>query len=346
MKLKPYRINEPERKTETLLKRFLEKYGYRVSHRTKMKEVIKTTGGDKLSEEEKRFLKEAEFDFVVYAPNNKVEFALEFDGPPHDLEEKQIRRDIKKNSLCEKASLPLIRISDIYIKEEDQATLLGFILERFIAYPKEIEELRKDIEEWYDGLSEVQKSRFKPGDNALDPGFYFNQKHPYPGLRECAKRLWGNYKIFCTGRFHFYNNPPSSIDAPYFVLDIETCSIDHDREWMRIGVKWALYKAADDHVNPFDVPFSPNADILKNDSIGFKIKAVYPTSIDYENFRDDPITYIEEYGIVPFLSSDLPGCILFSIWDNLSAYLSLKEAESQISQSGFFPPYSRDSRID
>ena len=53
MKIKPYHINESERKTEIILKRFLDEYGYRVEHRVKMSEVIQVTGADKINEEEK-----------------------------------------------------------------------------------------------------------------------------------------------------------------------------------------------------------------------------------------------------------------------------------------------------
>src|SRR5690606_9890744 len=58
-----------------------------------------------------RFSLQSHFDFVVADAKYDPQFAVEFDGPHHQTDE-QRSRDLKKDNLCKRFELPLLRVND------------------------------------------------------------------------------------------------------------------------------------------------------------------------------------------------------------------------------------------
>src|SRR3954451_22564019 len=51
------------------------------------------------------------FDFVVWR-DSELLCAVEFDEPPHFTDAQEVKRDKKKNAICENAFFPLLRLED------------------------------------------------------------------------------------------------------------------------------------------------------------------------------------------------------------------------------------------
>jgi hypothetical protein len=64
-----------------------------------------------LSDAELRYLRLAHFDFVIWDAKEWAVAALEYDGVHHITDPEQQRRDRLKDSICQKAGLPLYRVS-------------------------------------------------------------------------------------------------------------------------------------------------------------------------------------------------------------------------------------------
>jgi hypothetical protein len=97
---------------EDLFRPLMLRYGENsVSFHTGMKEVIEVSDSRLTQEERDYMFRGAHFDFVAYDSEYNPIFAFELDGWPHLFDKKQIKRDERKDSICKKMGLPLIRIS-------------------------------------------------------------------------------------------------------------------------------------------------------------------------------------------------------------------------------------------
>jgi hypothetical protein len=97
----------------------------------------------------------AHFDFVVYDKCFIPQFTVEFDGPTHG-DSKQRERDRKKDSLCQRFGLPILRINYEYINRKYRdLDLLGWF-----------------IESWFlnKGFEEAQQRGDIPNDEPFDAG--------------------------------------------------------------------------------------------------------------------------------------------------------------------------------
>jgi hypothetical protein len=72
---------------------------------------VVSSGGIGLSDAELRYLRLAHFDFVIWDAKERALAALEYDGVHHITDPEQQRRDRLKDSICQKAGLPLYRVS-------------------------------------------------------------------------------------------------------------------------------------------------------------------------------------------------------------------------------------------
>ena len=85
--------------------------------------------GEPLTFEEKRYALMAHFDFVIADKALEPQFAVEFDGKWHKTDLKQIERDRKKNSICDKAILPLLRVGSGSLRKLGHWQLLEWLTE-------------------------------------------------------------------------------------------------------------------------------------------------------------------------------------------------------------------------
>lgn len=185
-------LNASERQTHEVLRSSLAWTGYRIFARLLLAKVIQREHGEPLSKNDRKFLEKSELDFVVVNADSIPEFAVEFDGPFHQRDDKQIARDACKNRLCGLAKLPLLRITDTELEEFDKYTILEFIVMRFLAWQNEYQEIEQDIAEYVETFDERQRQELLEGciaDPSIDPAFHFDLRHAFPRTRELAKRL-------------------------------------------------------------------------------------------------------------------------------------------------------------
>lgn len=115
------------RQEEKLFKPLESVFGQRrVSPKVGLKEVIPTSDRRLTQEGRDYMFRGAHFDFLVCDDERYPIMAYELDGAPHQFDEKQIRRDELKDSICEKFDLPLfrMRVDEITDLEELSVMLL------------------------------------------------------------------------------------------------------------------------------------------------------------------------------------------------------------------------------
>jgi hypothetical protein len=99
------------------------------------------------------------FDFIVTDLAHNPLFAVEFDGPLHSSQQ-QTERDLKKNLLCERFDLPLLRINRAYFNRTYRnMDLLTWI-----------------VEYWFGarGIEEAYRSGQLPEDDYFDPMMFLH----------------------------------------------------------------------------------------------------------------------------------------------------------------------------
>ena len=197
---------------EKLVKDILENQflgtNYKILSKVRLCDVITLDQDEKLAKEDYNFLRTAHFDFVIYPNEDNAEaiFAVEFDDVYHQTDPEQRLRDIRKNRLCHKAELNLIRIDDKALEEHDKTTLLEFMISRFLAWQKDKRKIFDAINKYISSLKQSEIDRLVANgdlDLSLDPGFIFDQSYPFPGILRIAKRLYDKYEIYS----YYLRNP-------------------------------------------------------------------------------------------------------------------------------------------
>lgn len=123
-------LNLHEEATNFRLREVCEKYGAYVCPKMRLADIfpIENSG---ISHKLYKYALQAHFDFLVTDSEHQPLFAVEFDGPSHKSMA-QIIRDEKKNTLCEKFELPLLRIKASYlIRKYRNLDLLTWFLEHW-----------------------------------------------------------------------------------------------------------------------------------------------------------------------------------------------------------------------
>ena len=198
MRVKPLMRSRSEQRTYRILGSTLPSRRYRISGPVPLQEVIESAPGELDGYNEWLYYATARFDFVVSrAQDDMPLFAVEFDGPQHETNADQIRRDKLKNRFCRDAAVfgfPLLRITSEQIQEHEQVTVLAWMLERYIAWQEEAHKIWDDCRERLDALPAGDPLRGEPGklnflDPAFDPTVLFDLAHPYPALQTIAHRL-------------------------------------------------------------------------------------------------------------------------------------------------------------
>lgn len=185
-------FNTSEYKTFNEIRKSLEGEGFYIHPEMQVGRVIEPDEGERNTKSERNTFEKSFFDFVIYNKELYPEFVIEFDGPCHsDFKNRQ--RDIRKNRICERANLPLLRIDDSLLTEYEEVSLLGYIIRRFVAYRNKIGNISREVNE---RLSCARSSGDVNYDDPwYDPGVIFDLNHPFPVSIEIAERLYKNYGI-------------------------------------------------------------------------------------------------------------------------------------------------------
>jgi len=301
--------NKSEKRVWHTLRRVLDSAGLYTAAQVRLEDIIKLEEED-ASIKERMFIKAASFDFVVFSEDTIPMFAVEFDGPEHWFDSKQIRRDIFKNRICDKAKLPLLRIDSHYLKKFDHKNLLNYICERIVAYKEEMPNLKQKMRDYLEGLTqETVDSYISAGDLPFDPTFEFNIRHPFLETYNTANRLHSNFGIR-TGfvKINDYSSNCYDYDVPFFGLGKGPFS-----GYEKITYKYKLIDLK-------------TGNILLKDSISFSYRWVYPIEVDY-NPEEVPLDFFIRTGRNPISMPHIPGAFLPEIAENFCNYLALKQIE-------------------
>lgn len=121
-----------------------------------------------ITDEEFRFCLQSHFDFIVTNEQHEPLFAVEFDGDSH-ITPAQGFREERKNALCDRFSLPLLRINANYLNRRYRSLdLLSYIVEVWFsaqAFAKAQEAGSVSMDEAFDPASII----VSPGHNKRFP---------------------------------------------------------------------------------------------------------------------------------------------------------------------------------
>jgi Protein of unknown function (DUF2726) len=139
-------VNKYEEETDAALRDAAEKYGAKVFSKAGIKDIIDIDKGKiLLTKEEYSYAFKAHFDFVVTHTDSLPIFAVEYDGSMHYSDPKTIERDKKKNEICQKLNMPLIRFDSQYLKQIGSFSLIGWLTELWFIYEDFVEAQKKGI---------------------------------------------------------------------------------------------------------------------------------------------------------------------------------------------------------
>jgi hypothetical protein len=160
-------LDKYEKVTYEHLKPVCEKNGAMVFAKVRLKDVLPVDGSG-ISSGDYRFSLQAHFDFIVVNNETKPLFAVEYDGTSH-ASPQQVARDHRKNALCERFDLSLLRINSRYME----------------AKYRELNLLAYFVEVWFmsDAFYDAQQKGFVPYDEDFTPWLVFSDgrsKKRYP----------------------------------------------------------------------------------------------------------------------------------------------------------------------
>jgi len=320
-------LNTSEYLTGQTLRRALEGTRYGIYARLPLKAVIQREKGEALSRADKNFLNTSELDFVVYDEHSVPQLAIEFDGPSHEAYEDQQARDIRKNRLCQRAGLRLIRIGDIHLEEHDKTTLLEHIITRFVSWQVEKDEILAEISEYVKTLSEDELGRLTEGgilDPEIDPEFTFDLRHPFPATKDAASRLHANFGIVSP---HLDSQAwQRAIQQPR-VLELHPVGgkTDYEGHCIRETRDYAvLERVRTANGSRYQNP-------IHRIQVSFGVRWTLPVVDDYDE-EETPMSYAARTGAFPIAYQDVPGISMPELAENFCDYLALKKTEEWASQ--------------
>ncbi len=303
---------------DTILRKRLEKEGYRTHAKVRLSDAITKGKGEYLESREFGYLTRAHFDFLV-TKDNWPRFAVEFDERHHLEDEKTIERDTLKNQLCRSAGLPLLRIGADELTNHDRTTSLDYMLDRYVAWSKEKDELLAMVKEFAENVPE----NALPEDLAvdLDPHFWFDVRHPFPGIAKVEDRLWRNHRIASETR-----PPAKNREAQYmcFAHLRSAGQFEHDQfiTCESVAAVREIERSRDDNVFCASASASVRSwlpteiDIPQPVDLGAMLMASSTGFFDQLAKRADAMWF-----------PDLPGIEPDDIAENLSKYLALRKVE-------------------
>jgi len=321
-------LNASETRSEDILRAALDGTGYRVFARLPIAKVFQRETGETLAKRDREFLKSSELDFVVANFDSIAEFAVEFDGPFHQLDDAQAFRDVRKNRLCSMADLPLWRITDTELEEFDRYTILEFIIMRFLSWRAESGDINFRIAAYISTLDEAQKTALVErgiADPIIDPAVHFDIAHPFPKIKDVAKRLLDRHGIVS-----LLAQPMPSSKAFRLFADIFAPSQEHfDGHDLVVRCDYVVSRSREPFCGTKTIANGldrKSSDIVKKGAIDFRLRASLPIVKDYDP-KEAPIEYFMREGEMPISFPELPGVTPHDIGETVSEYLGFRELE-------------------
>ena len=228
--------SDPEIRTLAALQAALGRYGYFVSQKSRLLDVVEaaaanpvasTVPGPSIGDElipglraaagpfspqhpwlrpgDWDYAFKAHFDFVVHAPLSDRHathplFAVEFDGPGHS-EPGAMARDVRKNRLCLASGLQLVRVDSTYLYERDRLSLIEWLATLFAAYRRRMPELLAGRDAEIDAMDPADIEAAGPflfGERPdLDVDLIFRLENPFPPAQRLARHLADRYGFSC-----------------------------------------------------------------------------------------------------------------------------------------------------
>jgi uncharacterized protein (DUF736 family) len=151
-------LNTKEEIVYDLLRKACDADGARVYPKVRVSDVLQT---DREGSDLRNFGLRSHFDFTVVDLNHMPLFAVEYDGPSHTVPAQQ-QRDAKKDSLCRKHELPLLRVTSRHLVVHRRMDLLTWI-----------------VNVWFiqDAFYHAQEVGVVPWDEGFDPTSVMTSAH-------------------------------------------------------------------------------------------------------------------------------------------------------------------------
>jgi hypothetical protein len=139
-------LSQNEARAHQIIQRTLADTGWWISTNVSVQSVLQKDRSDGwMSDMQFSLYTRGAFDFVVYDPTYCPAFALEVDGPQHDDENRR-RRDLLKNWLCARADFPLLRLRADTLHEDEETSVLAWLVSMHVAAARESDEDPLDVE--------------------------------------------------------------------------------------------------------------------------------------------------------------------------------------------------------
>jgi len=331
-------LNFTESLVDTILRKRLEKEGYRVQAKVRLGDAINKDNGEYLDGPDFWYLTRAHLDFLI-TKDDWPQFAVAFDGPHHQQDKKNIENDVLKNRLCRSAGLPLLRIRADQLDDLDQTTALDYMLDRYVAWGNEKDELLAMVEEFAENIPE----NASPEDLAvdLDPRFWFDVRHPFPGIAKVEERMWRKHRVasvmkspakYRDAKYLCYAGMRSAgqFDDDEFITFKAGASIWQADRYDSTGPVWPIGQGND--VSLFSATASASVrawlpteqDVPQPTGLGTLLETAV-TESDFERLEKAVDQFKRR--VEAMWHPELPGIEPWDIAENLAEYLAIRKIE-------------------
>lgn len=313
--------NSSELITSKELMKGLEGTDFLIFPKLPISEVIDNSISSLLSKKEKKFFNTSHFDFTVSTSDHTPLFAVEFDGPHHNLYEKTIIRDIRKNRICQIAELPLIRITDDHLESYETISIVQFMAYRFAMWQENFLKIKKEIELAMENMSDeelrqLHKDGFVRAE--FDPYFQFDIRYPFPKKDEIKDKLINKFKLN-----YFFPNRQEKDTIGFMVSP--------GNEGSKNGLyytesTYGVYKGYDDNNLSWKNGkiLNKNIKVLLENKVRVAMKWALITADDYDP-NESPISYEQRKGFLPIYHGDISGANIPSIAKAIAEFLSFNK---------------------
>jgi len=129
-KRKKLLVNSGEEKISGLMSEAVSSHLAKVNPKVGLKDCVNISRSG-LSDELYKYALMAHIDFVIVDQKGKVAFAVEFDEKHHETNKRAIVNDKKKDHICLKLGLPLIRVAQDSLHYVEEMDILGWLTDRY-----------------------------------------------------------------------------------------------------------------------------------------------------------------------------------------------------------------------
>ena len=304
-------LNTSEFKSLKIIEKTLKNSKYKVFPGLPLYEVFGNKDNE-FNREEKRYIHESTFDFVIFNEKSFPQLAIEFDGPVHDIYKKKRMSDIKKNRICMKQGLYLLRIRDFHLGKYEKITILEYILLRFIRWNIEQKKLVQDMYDFFESLSEEEFEDYtRDGmlDPSIDPTVIFDLRYPFPGIERIKERILNIYGI--QDRDIFSGGSKIKIEEDGSITHIEY-------KFLKTSIKLINSNATQNK----NVKFSAPVNLL----------CFLPIEKDW-NRSERLYDYFKKSGELSVTFNDVPGLSVNELAETLAEYFTLKKIENWLEKN-------------